>query len=493
MAYPRDKFSKLGKLAISDPSHTFCCGGQLLVQLPIRLHYKQNGEVTEVVLPGADSAVLQKLLAACSTSKVAGFDSGKLDDLYLGADVLTTSFQLSATAILGEIESLMIPDRYIRAELCKLNVYTDGIKSHYENRATNLCSGEILGTLIIRLPADFAGGTLVVHHSGQVVEFEWSTAPKRGNSNNIYWAAIFSDAEYDIRAVTSGYCLTLTYNIYCTKERLPPTATESPLCQNLEKALTNPHFMQEGGSLGFTCRYAYNPNHLNKVDRLPFILKGSDYMIFSVARSLGLNAVVRPVVEGKDYWYLLPEFNNRICEGRKYFDEKEDISDHEIVLRTLSPRYYRYGMDNPTCELIDGITWCNPMPDWQSALNLISSPVRATADLLQQKIPDFNNVLMQQPSEQSLQLQSAGIPSADIPIILEALKRLQVNSVHQLVGVHTESSIPGSHSELYACYQMPVILVEIPQWGVPPRTENVVVGKQVKSQLDTKNLLYWKK
>ena len=494
MAYLR-KCSKLAKLAINDPSHTFCCGGQLLVQLPIRLHYKQNGEVTEVVLPGADSAILQKLLAACSTSKVAGFDS-KLDELYLGADVLTTSFQLSTTAILSEVESLMIPDRYIRAELCKLNVYTGETASHYESRANNLCSREMLGTLVIRLPTDFAGGTLIVHHNGQVVEFEWSTARKRDNSNRIYWVAIFNDAEYDIRAVTSGYCLTLTYNIYCTKERLPVTATASLLYQNLEKALSTPHLMGEGGILGFTCRYAYNLAHLNEMDCLPFTLKGSDYMIFSVARSLGLNAVVRPVVEGKDYWYLLPKFQDKILEGRKYYDDKEDISDHEITRRTLEPKYYGYGMNDPTCELINGITWCNPLPDWQSALNLITTPVQVTAELLKQKIPDFNNVLMQQPSDHLLQLRSAGIPNADIPTILEALKRLQASSVHQLVGVHTGANIPGSYSELYACYQMPVILVEIPQWGVSPRTvtdEKEVARKEVKSQLDTKNLLYWKK
>ena len=151
MAYPCDIFSKLGELAVSDPSHSFCCGGQLLAKLPVRLHYKLNGGVTEVVLPGADSAVLKELLAACrrATSKVGNCDSG-LYESYLGADVLTTSFQLSTTAILDEIESLIVPDRYIQAELCKLNVYTGDTKSHYESRADNSCSRDVLGTLIVQ-------------------------------------------------------------------------------------------------------------------------------------------------------------------------------------------------------------------------------------------------------------------------------------------------------------------------------------------------------
>ena len=482
--------SKLGELALSDPSHSFCCGGQLLVQHPIRLHYKQKGEVAEVVLPGSDSAALQKLLAACrrTTSEVAALDSG-LHEFYLSSDVLTTSFQLCATAILNEIGSLLIPDRYIRAKLCKLNVYTGDTNSHYKGRADSVCSGEMLGTLIIRLPTEFAGGVLVVHHNGQMVEFEWSTAPKSGKSNNIYWAAFFNDADYDISPVTSGYCLALTYNIYSTRERLLTRVTKSPLYQHLEKALRTPHFMQDGGCLGFACRYVYNLSHLNRTDRLPFVLKGSDYMILSVARSLGLNAVVRPVVEGKDHWYLLPRFNDKVLQSRKFDDE--DMSVHVLTLNMLRPR-----MDDPTCESISGITWCNPLPDWQSVLSIVTTPVQVTAEVLQQKIPDFNNVLMQNQSEQSLQLKSAGVQDADIPVVLEALKRLQASSVHQVVGVHNGSNIPGSYSQLYACYQMPVLLVDVPQWGLSPRiATDEVAGKKIKadSQFDTENLLYWKK
>jgi len=418
---------------------------------------------------------------------VAALDSGR-HEFYLGSDMLTTSFQLSATSILNEIGSLLIPDRYIRAKLCKLNmhVYTGDTNRHCKGRADSLCSGEMLGTLIVRLPTEFAGGVLVVHHNGQMVEFEWSTAPKSGKSNNIYWAAFFNDADYDISPVTSGYCLTLTYNIYIMKERLLTRITKSPLYQYLEKALRTPHFMRDGGCLGFTCRYAYNLSHLNRTDRLPFVLKGSDYMILSVARSLGLNAVVRPVVEGKDHWYLLPRFSDEVLQSRKFDDE--DMSVHVLTLNMLKPR-----VDDPTCESISGITWCNPLPDWQSVLNLVTTPVQVTAEVLQQKIPDFNNVLMQNQSEQSLQLKSAGIQDADIPVVLEALKRLQASSVHQVVGVH---NIPGSHLQLYACYQMAVLLVDVPQWGLSPRiATDEVAGRKIKtdSQFDTENLLYWKK
>ena len=494
MAYSRAIFSKLGELATSDPSLSFCCGGQLSVQFPIRLHYQQNGEVAEVVLPTNDSSVVvQKLLAASrettTTSEVDTFDSA-LHDFCLGSDVLTTSFQLSATTILSEIESLMIPDHYIRAEFWKLNVYTSGNKRHYVSHADSTRSKEMLGTLIVCLPTEVEGGNLTVRNNGQMVEFKWSTEQKSDVPDSIYWAAIRSDAEYEICAITSGYCVMLAYNIYYTKERIPIEATKIPLYQYLEKAVNTPHFMREGGILGFTCRYAYNPTYLNEVDHLPFVLKGSDYKIFSVATSLGLNALVRPVVEGKDHWYLLPEFKDNICPTYKGYDE--DNGDHMLLLETLDPSHR---MDTCTHKLTNGITWCSPMPNWQSVLNLVTTPVQVTAEVLQQKIPDFNNVIMQAQSEQSLQLKSAGIPNSDIPVILKALKHLQVSSIHQIAGVHNGSNLTESH--LYACYQMAVLLIEVPQWGLYPRISatDEVPEKRIKkdSQFDTKKVLYWEK
>ena len=99
---------------------------------------------------------------------------------------------------------------------------------------------------------------------------------------------------------------------------------------------------------------------------------------------------------------------------------------------------------------------------------------------------------MQAELEQSLQLRSAGIPNTDIPVILKALKHLQMGSIYQIVGVHNGSNLPGSH--LYACYQMAVLLVEVPQWGLPPRISatNEVPEKKIKldSQFDTKKILY---
>ena len=120
----------------------------------------------------------------------------------------------------------------------------------------------------ICLPTEFERGNLKVLNNGKTIEFKLSTEPKCDVPDSIYWAAIVSDAEYEMCATSSGYCLTLTYNIYSTKEKIPIQATEVPLYQYLGKALSTPHFMRNGGILGFTCRYAYNPSYLNEADHL---------------------------------------------------------------------------------------------------------------------------------------------------------------------------------------------------------------------------------
>ena len=57
-----------------------------------------------------------------------------------------TSFYPCSTNILSEIELLMVPNRSIRAELYKLNLYT-GAGSHFNSRVDTPCSGDMFGRL----------------------------------------------------------------------------------------------------------------------------------------------------------------------------------------------------------------------------------------------------------------------------------------------------------------------------------------------------------
>lgn len=66
-----------------------------------------------------------------------------------------------------------------------------------------------IGSLVVGLPCEHEGGQLVVRHQGHSTTFDWS-----GPIADIRWAAFYSDCEHEVLEVTSGYRITLTYNLY---------------------------------------------------------------------------------------------------------------------------------------------------------------------------------------------------------------------------------------------------------------------------------------
>ena len=112
----------------------------------------------------------------------------------------------------------MVPNRSIRAELYKLNLYT-GPGGHFKSHVNAPRSGDMFGSLVVCLPTQFSGGALVARHGNQEVVFDWSSSSD-DPLNVVHWAAYFSDVEHEILPVTSGHCLTLTYNLYAEQERL---------------------------------------------------------------------------------------------------------------------------------------------------------------------------------------------------------------------------------------------------------------------------------
>lgn len=86
----------------------------------------------------------------------------------------------------------------------------------------------------------------MVRHNGREVKFDWS-----GDSKDIQWAAFYSDCEHEVLPVTSGYRVTLTYNLYFgTPEPVQNSAhwgiSSLPLYQDLVKALRSEEFLPAG-------------------------------------------------------------------------------------------------------------------------------------------------------------------------------------------------------------------------------------------------------
>lgn len=243
----------------------FTCGGVLCTPAKVQLNYlNKNGLWSGATFPGIENAHLQQIL---QSSAVASFGKGNetvtdknyRDAYTLDPEIFLTSFQLSATAILGEVRLLLVPDvANIRAELYKMNIYT-APAGHFKAHVDTPRGGNMFGTLVVCLPSQFTGGALVTRHSGQQVVYDWSSTA--GSSvRSIQWAAFFSDVEHEILPVVEGYRVTMTYNLYhCDQLIQVPTVdvTTSALYNNLKAALSHPHFLREGGILGFACQHAY--------------------------------------------------------------------------------------------------------------------------------------------------------------------------------------------------------------------------------------------
>ena len=90
------------------------------------------------------------------------------------------------------------------------------------------------------------GGELMVRHNGREVKFDWS-----GDSQDIQWAAFYSDCEHEVLPVTSGYRLTLTYNLYFgmaepVKNSVQLEYWSLPIYQDFSKALKSKDFLPAG-------------------------------------------------------------------------------------------------------------------------------------------------------------------------------------------------------------------------------------------------------
>ena len=180
----------------------------------------------------------------------------------------------------------------------------------------------MFGSLVVCLPTQFTGGELVTRHKGQEVRFDWSSSPDNP-MKKVSWAAFFSDVEHEVLPVTDGHRLTLTYNLHCDHKHfrdvyVVPTESVSITCypfyRELRAAVSNSHFMRDGGVLGFSCQHQYVFQDLNSSDDLPCRLKGVDNVVYMSGRSLGLQVSVRPVMKAT-YSYSALKYTKRFYLG----------------------------------------------------------------------------------------------------------------------------------------------------------------------------------
>lgn len=139
----------------------------------------------------------------------------------------------------------------LKAELHNMLLYERGqfFKAHQDSEKAD----GMIGTLVVTLPSSFRGGEMTVEQHGEVMAF-------RGSRSDLQLVAFYADCRHEVRPVTGGARVVLTYNLL-TKgvAATTPPRVEPPTLDALTDALQHHFGTPLGGRFG---REATPPDRL---------------------------------------------------------------------------------------------------------------------------------------------------------------------------------------------------------------------------------------
>src|SRR5260370_17503581 len=152
------------------------------------------------------------------------------------------------------------------AELYKLNVFERG--GHFVPHKDTPRGSNMLGTLVVCLPSQFANGAFVVKHHGVFQTYDWGHAIReQAEPTRIHWAAFFGDVDHQIERVWGGLRVTLTYLIRrganTGRGAVPGRGRETLntlVQQKLRVLLDDRRFLARGGTPPFPSSHLYHPD-----------------------------------------------------------------------------------------------------------------------------------------------------------------------------------------------------------------------------------------
>ena len=182
---------------------------------------------------------------------------------------------------------------------------------------------DMFGSLVVVMPTPHEGGQLVLRHNDEEWTFDAAALLSGKAPNTLAYIAFFSDVEHEVLPVTSGYRVTLTYNLSYTWDRStrlhregvssvwPEHADVNNLRRMLGGLLDDPEFLPEGGTLGFALRHGYpfpvlwDYSMTDPLKSLGRWLKGSDHSLYAACEELGLDPLLRLIYYGEEFDVLL--------------------------------------------------------------------------------------------------------------------------------------------------------------------------------------------
>ncbi|KAJ7659242.1 hypothetical protein DFH06DRAFT_1406329 [Mycena polygramma] len=281
------------------------------------IYYDVDGEryPRRVDLSKATADELKELADACQKATFGVNQTDTLDETYrkagkLDLDKFATRLDVSASGLLEAITPDIMQgqtvdaDKYVRADIYKLNVYGPG--SFFKAHRDTPRGEDMIGSLVVVFPTDHAGGELTLEHAGSTWTFDSAAQLSASPDPAVAYLAFYSDVTHAVEPVRTGYRVTLTYNLFLA-DRATGTGTAAstravpPPEQAFESALrtllADPAFLPTGGFLGYGLAHQYpmpragdGSGPLGGVLR---ILKGGDARIRTVSERIGLSTSVK--------------------------------------------------------------------------------------------------------------------------------------------------------------------------------------------------------
>lgn len=184
----------------------------------------------------------------------------------------------------------------------KLNIYKTGgfFKQHVD---TPTDGEKMIGSLVVCFPSKFQGGDLIISHG----DCNFKANFDHVNDKTITWAAFYSDCIHEVKPVTDGMRVTLTFSIIKSDDRhivfsnSNTIITRAPqLPYQLERPInTLISLLREINipKVGFLLSYKYTFKGLSAE-----ILKGTDQYVYNGLTNAGFKCSLIPVV--RHYYHV---------------------------------------------------------------------------------------------------------------------------------------------------------------------------------------------
>jgi hypothetical protein len=191
--------------------------------------------------------------------------------------------------VLGEIEAALSPRVHLDAVLEDVILYPQGglFARHKDTPRTP----DLVGTLVVGLPIQHAGGRFEIVDGGKPHIVDWSGKVK---PNAARWVALFSDLDHSIKPIKSGARVTLVYSLSLSQRPRIDAMRDKQLAKLREVARGLKIPKQAPLMVACTRQVVTDGKQPQPIDTL----RGTDREIADTLREAGFDVVVRACIAG---------------------------------------------------------------------------------------------------------------------------------------------------------------------------------------------------